>query len=657
VFESVLIANRGEIAVRIARTLRTLGIRSIAVFSDADRDARHVIDADVAVRIGPASAAHSYLSVERIVEAAVRSGAQALHPGYGFLSENVALAAACAEAGIVFVGPPVTAIEAMGDKIRAKRTVSANGVRVVPGVAGDGLSADELIAAAHDIGFPALIKPSAGGGGKGMRLVTSADDWPAAIASAQREARAAFGDDTLLIERYIERPRHIEVQVLADAHGNVVHLGERECSLQRRHQKVIEEAPSPFLDEARRAALGAQAVAAAAACGYVNAGTVEFVVSGEHPDDAFFLEMNTRLQVEHPVTEMVWGIDLVEQQLRIAAGERLAFTQADLTPRGHAFEARVYAEDPAAGFLPTGGTVELLHEPAGREHVRVDSSLCTGTVVGSDYDPMLAKVIAWGPDRDIARMRLDAALADTTVLGVVTNVSFLRALLTDADVAAGVMDTGLIDRLNAERPAATAPTSAPVAAALALLGTSAGSGPWGDRRGWRLGGASAILVRLIDGGGELVETSLRSIDDDVWQATVGEWSARVSATVDGSRMQLTVDGVVEHYALSLVGTRVWLGRGGATWQFAAAPAHGPGRDATAAAELTIVSPMPGTVVSVDVRVGDQVEAGRPVAVVEAMKMEHTLRAAHTAVVRTVAVTAGDRVALHQMLVVLEAITD
>jgi acetyl-CoA/propionyl-CoA carboxylase biotin carboxyl carrier protein len=657
VFESVLIANRGEIAVRIARTLRTLGIRSIAVFSDADRDARHVIDADVAVRIGPASAAHSYLSVERIVDAAVSSGAQALHPGYGFLSENVALATACAEAGIVFVGPPVTAIEAMGDKIRAKRTVSANGVRVVPGVAGDGLSADELIAAAHDIGFPALIKPSAGGGGKGMRLVTSADDWPAAIASAQREARAAFGDDTLLIERYIERPRHIEVQVLADAHGNVVHLGERECSLQRRHQKVIEEAPSPFLDEARRAALGAQAVAAAAACGYVNAGTVEFVVSGEHPDDAFFLEMNTRLQVEHPVTEMVWGIDLVEQQLRIAAGERLAFTQADLTPRGHAFEARVYAEDPAAGFLPTGGTVELLHEPAGREHVRVDSSLCTGTVVGSDYDPMLAKVIAWGPDRDIARMRLDAALADTTVLGVVTNVSFLRALLTDADVAAGVMDTGLIDRLNAERPAATAPTSAPVAAALALLGTSAGSGPWGDRRGWRLGGASAILVRLIDGGGELVETSLRSIDDDVWQATVGERSARVSATVDGSRMQLTVDGVVEHYALSLVGTRVWLGRGGATWQFAAAPAHGPGRDATAAAELTIVSPMPGTVVSVDVRVGDQVEAGRPVAVVEAMKMEHTLRAAHTAVVRTVAVTAGDRVALHQMLVVLEAITD
>ena len=352
-----------------------MGIRSVAVFSDADRHARHVVEADAAVHIGPAAAAQSYLSVERIVDAAVRSGAQALHPGYGFLSENVALAAACAEAGIVFIGPPVTAIEAMGDKIRAKRTVSANGVRVVPGVSGDGLSVDELIAAAHEVGFPALIKPSAGGGGKGMRLVTVRRRLAGGDRGAQREARAAFGDDTLLIERYIERPRHIEVQVLADSHGNVVHLGERECSLQRRHQKVIEEAPSPFLGDAQRAALGAQAVAAARACGYVNAGTVEFVVSGERPDDAFFLEMNTRLQVEHPVTEMVWGIDLVEQQLRIAAGEPLGFTQADLVPHGHAFEARVYAEDPAAGFLPTGGTVELLAEPVGRDHVRVDSSL------------------------------------------------------------------------------------------------------------------------------------------------------------------------------------------------------------------------------------------------------------------------------------------
>ncbi len=656
-FESVLIANRGEIAVRIARTLRGLGIRSVAVFSDADRHARHVADADAAVHIGPAAAAQSYLSVERIIAAAVSSGAQALHPGYGFLSENVALAAACADAGIVFVGPPVAAMEAMGDKIRAKRTVSANGVRVVPGVAGDGLSVDELIAAAHDIGFPALVKPSAGGGGKGMRLVTSAAEWPAAIASAQREARAAFGDDTLLIERYIERPRHIEVQVLADAHGNVVHLGERECSLQRRHQKVIEEAPSPFLGDVQRAALGAQAIAAAKACGYVNAGTVEFVVSGAHPDDAYFLEMNTRLQVEHPVTELVWGIDLVEQQLRIAAGERLGFTQDDLVPRGHAFEARVYAEDPAAGFLPTGGTVELLEEPVGRDHVRVDSSLRTGTVVGSDYDPMLAKVIAWGPDRDVARVRLDAALAGTTVLGLVTNISFLRELLADPGVAAGRMDTGLIDRINAARPAPAAPDSAAVAAALALLDASARSGPWGDRRGWRLSERSAIKMRLVDGGGHPVEVRLRSAGDETWEASVGEWAAHLRAEFEGPRLRLTVEGVVERYTVAVSASRVWLGRGGASLQFGAAPAHGPGRDATAALELTVVSPMPGTVVSVDVEVGDQVEAGRTVAVVEAMKMEHTLRAGQRAIVRAVAVAAGDRVDLHQTLLVLEAVED
>jgi acetyl-CoA/propionyl-CoA carboxylase biotin carboxyl carrier protein len=657
VFETVLIANRGEIAVRIARTLRSLGIRSVAVFSDADRTARHVAEADIAVHIGPAAAVQSYLSVERIIDAAVRSGAQALHPGYGFLSENVALAAACAEAGIVFVGPPVTAIEAMGDKIRAKRTVSANGVRVVPGVDGDGATVDELIAAAQTIGFPALIKPSAGGGGKGMRVVTSADEWPAAIASAQREARASFGDDTLLVERYIERPRHIEVQILADSHGNVVHLGERECSLQRRHQKVIEEAPSPLLSDEQRAALGAQAVAAARACGYVNAGTVEFVVSGEHPDDAFFLEMNTRLQVEHPVTEMVWGIDLVEQQLRVAAGLALPFTQAELTPRGHAFEARVYAEDPAAGFLPTGGTVERLHEPVDRPHVRVDSSLHVGTVVGSDYDPMLAKVIAWGAGRDLARRRLDSALADTTVLGVVTNVAFLRHLLADDDVAAGRMDTGLIDRRSASLTDVDPPATVAVAAALALLAASAGPGAWGDRSGWRPSGATTVVMPLVDGRGRACEVRLQRAAAHSWTATVGEWTAAVAAVVEHDCMCLTVDGLVEEYSLAATRTGVWLGRQGASWRYTAAAAHGPRRNATAAAELTVVSPMPGTVVSIDVAVGDEVDAGRAVAVVEAMKMEHTLRAGQRAVVRAVSAAAGERVGLHQPLVVLEALDD
>ena len=388
-FDTVLVANRGEIAVRIMRTLRAMGIRSVAVYSDADTDALHVRTADVARRLGPAAPSQSYLDIERVIAAAVATGAQALHPGYGFLSENTALAAACAAAGIAFVGPPPAAIEAMGDKIRAKETVAARGVRVVPGVSGVGLSDAELAEQANAIGFPVLIKPSAGGGGKGMRLVTSADMLAAAIASAKREAIGAFGDDTLLIERFVDRPRHIEVQVLADSHGNVVHLGERECSLQRR-QKVIEEAPSPFLSPADRDAIGAQAVAAAVACGYVNAGTVEFIASGSRPDEPFFMEMNTRLQVEHPVTEAVWGLDLVELQLRIADGKHLPFTQADLRPAGHAFEARVYAEDVARGFLPTGGRVIALHEPADRPNVRVDSSLSVGTEIGSNYDPMLS---------------------------------------------------------------------------------------------------------------------------------------------------------------------------------------------------------------------------------------------------------------------------
>jgi len=658
VFDTVLIANRGEIAVRVIRTLRALGIRSVAVFSEADRHARHVAEADTAVLIGPAAAAHSYLSVERIVDAAVRTGAQALHPGYGFLSENTALAAACAEAGIAFVGPPVAAIEAMGDKIRSKQTVAGNGVQVVPGISGVGLSPDELVEAAHQVGLPALIKPSAGGGGKGMRVVTSHDEWAGAIASAQREARASFGDDTLLIERYVERPRHIEVQVLADSHGNVVHLGERECSLQRRHQKVIEEAPSPYLTDAHRAALGEQAVAAARACGYVNAGTVEFVVSGERPDEAFFLEMNTRLQVEHPVTEMVWGIDLVEQQLRIAAGEPLGFTQADLAPHGHAFEARVYAEDPAAGFLPTGGTIVHLDEPSGREHVRVDSSLLPGTVVGSDYDPMLAKVIAWGTDRDAARQRLIAALEATTVLGLTTNVAFLADLLGDTDVAAGEMDTGLIDRRTTDQDTAATPPLAAVAAALTgLEDDDRVTGPWGDRRGWRLGEPATVSVRLVDGRGEQVEVRLRHTSDGACQASVGDASWHVAAQLDGSRLRLTVNREVHSYTVVRTGTEVWVGHRGAAWSFTPVVDDRAGTGGGAAGGLTVVSPMPGTVVSVDVAVGDRVVAGQPVAVVEAMKMEHTLRAAHDAVVREVAASAGDKVALHQALVVMESVDE
>ena len=451
-FSKVLIANRGEIAVRIIATLDRLGIASVAVYSDADAGAPHVRAAGEAVRIGPAPAAQSYLNIDAIIAAARATGAEAVHPGYGFLAENAAFARACAAAGLVFVGPPPGAIEAMGDKIAAKATVAAAGVPVVPGTGKPGMSDEELIISLNGPVFPLLVKPSAGGGGKGMRVVGSPEELPAALAAARREARAAFGDDTLLIERYITRPRHIEIQVLADTYGTVTHLGERECSLQRRHQKIIEEAPSPLLDEARREAMGGAAVEAARSVGYTGAGTVEFIVPGDSPDEFYFMEMNTRLQVEHPVTELVYGLDLVEWQLRVAAGERLTVARP-ARPAGHAVEARVYAEDPARGFLPTGGTVLALREPA-CEGVRVDSGLAEGMTVTSAYDPMLAKVAAWGPDRATALRRLDAALADTAVLGVTTNIAFLRTLLADPDVQAGRLDTTLAERV-ADRLAPT----------------------------------------------------------------------------------------------------------------------------------------------------------------------------------------------------------
>ncbi|MGN6744271.1 MAG: acetyl-CoA carboxylase biotin carboxylase subunit, partial [Amnibacterium sp.] len=419
-FATVLVANRGEIACGVIRTLTRLGIRSVAVYSDADGGAPHVTLADVAVRIGGAAAADSSLSIPAVIEAARATGAEAVHPGYGFLSENAAFAAACEDAGLVFVGPPAQAIAVMGDKIRAREQVTARGVPVVPGLARPGLSDDELLAALPGIGLPALLKPSAGGGGKGMHVIERLEDAPHAIAAARREAAGAFGDDTLFVERYVATPRHIEVQVLADAHGTVVALGERECSLQRRHQKVIEEAPSVLLDAATRERICADACETARSVGYEGAGTVEFIVSADAPDEYFFLEMNTRLQVEHPVTELVTGVDLVEQQLRVAAGERLDLPPVRLT--GHAIEARLYAEDPAAGFLPTGGTVLDVRLPEG-DGIRVDAGFGVGQTITSDYDPMLAKVIAWAPDRDEAIARLRRALGATVVQGVGTNAA------------------------------------------------------------------------------------------------------------------------------------------------------------------------------------------------------------------------------------------
>ncbi|MCS7481579.1 biotin carboxylase N-terminal domain-containing protein [Umezawaea endophytica] len=639
-FDSVLVANRGEIAVRVVKALRGMGIRSVAVYSDADADARHVREADVAVRIGPASARESYLSIERIVEAALSTGAQAVHPGYGFLAENAEFARACEKAGLVFIGPSPDAIEAMGDKIRAKLTVRAAGVPVVPGRTEPGMSDDALVDAAREIGFPVLLKPSAGGGGKGMRLVHEESALRDAIESARREARGSFGDDTLLIERFVTNPRHIEIQVLADAHGGAVHLGERECSLQRRHQKIIEEAPSPLLDPETRAAMGQAAVDAAKSVGYLGAGTVEFIVDGTS-GDYFFMEMNTRLQVEHPVTELVTGVDLVEWQLRVASGEPLDFTDVPLT--GHAVEARIYAEDPARGFLPTGGEVLALHEPT---EVRVDSALQVGLRVGSDYDPMLAKVIAHGRTREEALRKLDAALGRTVLLGVTTNIPFLRALLSDVDVRAGRLDTGLVERKLDELVTHEVPDEVLAAAALErqLVLSGRGADPWDQVGGWRVGEHAWTTLRVDVAGRETTEVRVRGAE-----VAVGEGEpVRATAVVrDGDLVVGT-----RRYAMARDGRVLWLGSEGRSWALTETePLESAGKHGGGAAG-PVTSPMPGTVLVVRAAAGDEVVAGQALFVVEAMKMEHTVVAPVDGVLAEVNVQAGQQVALDQTLAVV-----
>ena len=654
-FDTVLVANRGEIAVRVIRTLREMGIRSVAVHSDADVGALHTRLADVAVPIGPAPAAQSYLSIERVLEAAARTGAEAIHPGYGFLSENVDFARACEKAGVVFIGPPVAAIEAMADKIRAKQTVMAAGVPVVPGRTDPGMTDAQVTEAAVEVGFPALLKPSAGGGGKGMRVVRSKAELSEAIAASRREARSSFGDDTLLVERYIGNSRHIEVQVLGDAHGNVIHLGERECSLQRRHQKVIEEAPSPLLDAASRASMGRAAVDAAKAVGYTGAGTVEFIVDADRTargqDMAFFfLEMNTRLQVEHPVTELVTGLDLVEQQIRIAAGERLPLEQGDISLDGHAIEARLYAEDPARGFLPQAGTVLGLVEPTGAG-IRVDSSLAVGTVVGSDYDPMLAKVIAWAPTRETARARLVGALGHTAVLGVTTNAAFLRALLSDPDVVAGRLDTGLIERRGEELTRVEPPRPHVfAAAALALLIESEPVGAVVDRwdvpDGWRLGEPAWTVRRLQAAGGDPVEVRLRGRASAA-EVRVGDGEpVAARAFRDGDRLTVTLDGLTMSYFLQHEGGTVWLAGDGSVTALREHERLTSSAGATAG-DGAVTSPMPGTVTVVHTAVGTEVAAGTPLLIVEAMKMEHVLTAPIAGTVTELGVTAGQTVALDE----------
>ncbi|MGF0115580.1 acetyl/propionyl/methylcrotonyl-CoA carboxylase subunit alpha [Promicromonospora sp. Marseille-Q5078] len=702
-FRTVLVANRGEIACRVVGTLRRLGVRSVAVHSDADADARHVREADVAVRLGPAPAARSYLDVEAVVAAAVATGADAIHPGYGFLSENPELARACKRAGIVFVGPSVGALETMADKAAAKRLVAGHGVPVLPGTLEDGLDDDALLAAAAGVGFPLLVKPVAGGGGKGMVVVGAAEELPGALASARRVAASSFGDDGLLLERLVERPRHIEVQVLADTHGAVVHLGERECTLQRRHQKVVEEAPSPVVDDATRARLGEAACAVARSVGYVGAGTVEFLVPGDDTGAFWFIEMNTRLQVEHPVTEMVTGLDLVEQQLRVAAGEPLGLAQDDVVLRGHAVEARLYAESPARGFLPAAGRV-LRYDDAGvapgpgASPVRLDSGLLEGAEVTGDYDPMLAKAVAWAPTRAEAVDRLDGLLADVVVLGVETNGGFLRDLLADADVRAGRLDTGLIDRYVARSLVELAgtgtlvSTSASVgsvaAALLALTPRDAlPAGPWTGADGWRLNAPRAPRrCALVDAAGiEHAVTVVGTADDGVVTIDDGR-PVRASLRPAGpaDRWALTVDGVTR----GVVGTNsagipadipaefvptaspvVWVHVDGRTSSFTvlgraalaarrradrAAADDGAAHGGVARAPVRVA--MPGTVSAVPVADGDVVAAGQPVVVVEAMKMEHPLLAPVGGVVR-VDVRAGDQVRLDQVVAVVDPPTE
>jgi acetyl-CoA/propionyl-CoA carboxylase biotin carboxyl carrier protein len=641
-FSAVLVANRGEISCRITRTLHAMGIRSIAVYTEHDRDAKHVQVADAAVLID------SYLSVDSIV-AAVHAvdgmNAEAIHPGYGFLSENAQLAQACAVAGVTFIGPGVEALEIMGDKIASKKHVTERGVAVIPGIAEPGMTNDDLVAAAAEVGFPLLIKPSAGGGGKGMTIVREPDAVAGALDSARRVASAAFGDDTLFLERLVEKPRHIEVQVLADSHGTIIHLGERECSLQRRHQKIIEEAPSPLLDEAARQRIGEAACEVARSVNYVGAGTVEFLVSDNAPDEFFFMEMNTRLQVEHPVTEMVTGIDLVEWQVRIAAGERLTVETPKLS--GHAIEARIYSEDPANDFLPSAGRIVHLHEATG---VRVDSSLVQGGTVSANYDPMLAKVIAHGATRADAIQALDRALADTVILGVTTNIEFLRALLARDDVAAGQLDTGLIERALAEIEFA-APTPAVLAAAALSIHSEfwlPGS-PWKQPSGWRLGPHRPARYRL-ECAGEVHEVLVAGPPS----------AAQVTINGDTTPARLTSTGiewgaVSIRLAIEVDDATVWIAQVGTSWSLTSQSraeslaAH----RATLARVAGVVdpelrSPMPGTVVAVAVANGDTVTAGQTVLTIEAMKMEHPVVATLDGVV-DISLKPGDLVARDQIV--------
>jgi 3-methylcrotonyl-CoA carboxylase alpha subunit len=643
-FHSLLIANRGEIACRVIRTARTMGLRSVAVYSEADRGAMHVAEADEAVLLGPARAADSYLNIERVIEAARQSGAEAVHPGYGFLSENAEFAQACVDAGLVFVGPTADMMVAMGSKSGAKALMEKAGVPLVPGYHGEAQDEATLAKAADKIGFPLLVKASAGGGGRGMRIVRSPGELAAAIVSARREAKAAFGDDRMLIEKYVDNPRHIEVQVIGDSHGNLLSLFERECTLQRRHQKVIEEAPSPTLSPAQREAVCAAARKAAAAVNYVGAGTIEFVSNGK---DVFFIEMNTRLQVEHPVTELITGIDLVEWQLRVAFGEKLPLAQQDIGFHGHAIEARVYAENPQKNFMPSVGRIKTWHTPAALDGLRIDSGYREGDTVSPYYDAMLAKVIAWGPTRQAAIDRLNRGLRETDVRGVVTNIPFLSALVTHPAVRANAIDTGFIEReLNNLTAGSNEAGDLELGAAVAVIladEASAASGdahsPW-QTFGWMPVGRRHRAFSFRQGQGAEHRVTLH-YGSGPSTLTIGEreFAFAYSCNAEGE-IDLTLDGVISRVVAVSEGHELYLRTRNGRFDLHWVDPFG-GDDEEQVGEDKIVAPLPGTVVALLAEEGATLEKGAPILTLEVMKMEQTLRAPFAGVLKKIKCKVGD----------------
>jgi len=655
-FEKILIANRGEIAVRVIRTAKRLGIRTVAVYSEADANAMHVQMADEAVCIGAAPAAESYLRGDVILEVARKTGAQGIHPGYGFLSENAKFADACAKAGLVFIGPPVEAIQIMGSKSESKRVMSKAGVPLVPGYHGIDQDYDTLKVEADRLGFPILVKASAGGGGKGMRIVRIAAELADAVSGAKRESKAAFGDDTLLLEKYLTQPRHVEIQVFADTHGNCVYLFERDCSLQRRHQKVIEEAPAPALSDELRKRIGEAAVNAARAVNYVGAGTVEFMYAG---GEFYFIEMNTRLQVEHPVTEMITGQDLVEWQLRVACGETLPLTQDQLIRRGHAFEARVYAEDPQREFLPQIGKLTYLHPPAENRHVRVDTGVRTGDEISMYYDPMIAKLIVWDEDRDAALRRLRIALAEYEIAGLTTNVSFLKNIAAHPAFAAIEIDTGFIERHRDELvpPFVSTPDDVLALGSLAFLlrpsshALSDPHSPWQQVNGWTMNADSDYAMHLRDTN-DLHKLTLH-FRRDRYEVVNEERNVIASnASLEGNALTVTLDGVRRRANIVFQNRQLTLFIDGNTWSVelddplarAADQEGGSGR---------VTAPMPGTVVAVLVTEDQIVAKNQPLMVLEAMKMEHTLRAPAAGKVTNFKVAKGDQVTEGADLITVE----